>query len=200
MDSIGRLAATFPFWRSSPRSGCRRRVQFPHKFQNGKFFGLCLDVNGKLEVSPAVGEIGDGDEVVMTLGLGAAPALDRTGDVKERLAVPCTACRLSHLLNGKFVPMTAVMMDVVYQRDPRPPADGQQVVGGVGGVVVLDRQSLADPAGELFEIPLERVESGLLVAVGAPRMNIHDIGPNPFRDLGLVFEFPHGSGDDLGSG
>ena len=94
---------------------------------------------------PAIREVGQLDEVVMTFWLRAVPAFDGAGNVKHRLPVPGRQRHPGRLFDAHAIGIATMVMNVVNQRDAGGFADRQQIGGRVDFVVVLDGQPTFDP-------------------------------------------------------
>lgn len=99
-------------------------------------------------------------------------------------------------LDAEAVGAAAVMVDVVDKLDAFGAAEGKEVAGGLGAVVVLEGETAAGAPGETGQIAAEGFERRGFVTVSAAGVDIEGVGMGPFGDLGLILELGDGAADD----
>ena len=137
-----------------------------------------------------IGEITHVDEIVVPFGSRSVPPFKRAGDVKERLPVPRRDRLLGGFLFAELIPMAAVVMHVVDERQPLGAAERQQIRWREDLVIVLDRQPAPGPGRQSLQVPGKIAEGFPLIAVSPAAVDVHHVGPHPLGDLGLVLQLP----------
>ena len=125
---------------------------------------------------------------MMTLRLRSEPARQRTGNVKEWLAIlPSLTRCFGGLLDRQVVGQATMMVRVINQRHAFAAAERQQIGRRKSFVVVLHGQAGAGAGREQFEIAPEALQRRRLVAVTAAAVNVDCVGIRPFRKFRLRF-------------
>ncbi len=89
--------------------------------------GFGLDLYRHIQIVPALREVSDVDEIVVTVRLWPLPTFERTGDVDERLTIPYRHGSAGRLLNAQAIGVEAVVVNVVDQREAHGHTEAQKV-------------------------------------------------------------------------
>jgi len=162
---------------------------FLRQSQNRQFLGFSLHFNRNRQMPPVIRKISPMDIIVMPTRIPAFPAVARRRQMKQRFPIPGCQRRHRSFALRHTVRQTAVVVNIVNQRNPGRPADRQQVGRSKNPVVVFQRQSLPERGRQVSDRVLQASQRRRLVAIAPSPVEIDHIGADQFRQLVLSSQF-----------
>ena len=107
-------------------------------------------------------------------------------------APPCCRGQVRGLALAQAVGIAAVVMHVVDKGQAQVRAQGQEVGHGVACVVVFNAEPTGHVFGQASEGLGETTQSGLLVPIDTPGVDVDEVRADHVGQEGVVFEFAHG--------
>jgi len=170
------------------------------ELEDGEFLGLGFHFDGEGAGAPFSREVEGINVVVMALRLGSVPASQGTGQVEERFTVPRGNGLLGGSSNRQAIGQAAVMVHVIYQGHAGSGADGKEVSGSEGLVVVFESETGADGIRKALDGLGESAEGDGFVPIGTTAVQVERVSTHPISDFSLIVEFCEAMSECAGVG